>query len=241
MNGAGAATHWRNIHGLVAHMNLGLVADFAGKWMTPEEKDTMRRIIAKATYGRRSYGQDGPVRFRDVNWMAWDLPQFLAVTAIEGLEGLIREAYASGAETVRAFCDWGIDDSRRDLSRATARRRAVFSFTLLSMVALARRGENLFGHPHWRKLLEAQVQMTSPDGRVTVNSGTQYVPYSRQSSFADPGQRNSRAFSLGQPPCGLSASQKPSVLRAAATRRILAELAREGFRSGGLSQVKLHA
>ena len=48
------------------------------------------------------------------------------------------------------------------------------------MVALARRGENLFGHPHYRKLLASNVQMTSPDGKVVVNSGTQYEPYSRQ-------------------------------------------------------------
>ena len=87
LNGAGAATHWRNIHGLMANMNLGLSLDFAGKWMTPKDKDAMRRIIAKATYGRRSYAQDAPVRFRDVNWMAWDLPHFLAVASIEGLPG----------------------------------------------------------------------------------------------------------------------------------------------------------
>ena len=48
------------------------------------------------------------------------------------------------------------------------------------MVGMARRGDNFFGHPHYRKLLEAQVQSTSPTGRVTVNSGTQYEPYSRQ-------------------------------------------------------------
>jgi hypothetical protein len=180
LNGAGAKTHWRNIHGVVPNMNLGLSLDFAGKWMTPTEKDLMRRIIAKATYGRRSYAQDAPVRFRDVNWMAWDLPHFLAVASIEGLSGFDPEAYASGAESVRAFCDWGIDDSGV-VYESNGKTPGSFQFHLLSMIALARRGDNLFGHPHWRKLLEGQVQMTSPNGRVTVNSGTQYVPYSRQS------------------------------------------------------------
>jgi hypothetical protein len=47
-------------------------------------------------------------------------------------------------------------------------------------VTAARRGENYFGHPHLRKLLSAQMQMTSPNGRTVVNSGTQYAPYSRQ-------------------------------------------------------------
>jgi len=177
--GCGARTHWRNIHGIVAQMNLGLSLDLAGKWMSGEQKDTMRRVIAKATYGRRSHGQDGPVRFRDVNWMAWDLPHFLAVAAIEGLEGFDPEAYASGAESVRAFCDWGVDPDGV-VYESNGKTGGGFQFQLLSMVVVARRGGDLFAHPHWRRLLEGQVQMTSPNGRVVVNSGTQYLPYSRQ-------------------------------------------------------------
>ena len=167
------------MHGLVAHMNLGLALDFAGKWMTRDDKNAMRRIIAKATYGRRAYGEDAPLRFRDVNWVGWDLPQFLALTAIEGLEGFDREAYETGAETVRAFCDWGIDGSGV-VFESNGKTPGSFQFITLSMVALAHRGDNLWGHPHWRRLLEGQAQMTSPDGQVTVTSGTQYVPYSRQ-------------------------------------------------------------
>ncbi|MDX6765212.1 MAG: hypothetical protein SFU85_00315 [Candidatus Methylacidiphilales bacterium] len=179
LNAYGARTHWRNIHGLVAHMNLGPALDFSGKWMTPEQKDLMRRFIAKATYGRRSHGQDGPVRFRDVNWMAWDLPHFIAVAAIEGLPGFDAEAYASGLESARAFCQWGIDPSGV-VFESNGKNPGAFQFQLLSMVIAARRGENLLAHPHWRKLLEGQALMTSPDGRVIVNSGTQYSPHSRQ-------------------------------------------------------------
>lgn len=179
LNAVGASTHWRNIHGLVAHMNLGLSLDFAGKWMTPSEKDLMRRIIAKATYGRRSYGQDAPVRFRDVNWMGWDLPHFIAVSAIEGLPGFDPEAFASGSESVKAFCDWGIDSSGV-VYESNGKTPGSFQFIFLSMIINARRGENCFGHPHWRKLLEGQVQMTSPSGKVIVNSGTQYAPFSVQ-------------------------------------------------------------
>jgi hypothetical protein len=147
--------------------------------MNAEEKDLMRRVIAKATYGRRSHGQDGPLRFRDVNWMSWDLPHFIAVAAIEGLPGFDAEAYASGAESARAFCDWGIDNSGV-LFESTGKSPGALQFQLLSMVILARRSENLFGHPHWRNLLEGSIQMTSPTGRVMVNSGTQYGSYSRQ-------------------------------------------------------------
>ena len=176
--GNGAATAWRNIHGVVAHMNLGLSLDFAGKWMTLEEKDLMRRVIAKATYGRRGYGQDGSIRFRDINWVTWDLPNFLAVTAIEGLDGLDKESYQSNCETVKAFCEWGIDDSGV-IYESNGKTPGGMQFHTLSMIALARRGENLWGHPHVRKLLHGQIMMTSPDGKVVVNSGTQYVPFSQ--------------------------------------------------------------
>lgn len=178
-NSNGSATGWRGMHGLVAHMDLGLALDFAGKWMSPEQKDLMRRVIAKATYGRRAYGEDSTVRFRDVNWVGWDLPQFLALTAIEGLEGFDREAWETGRDTVRAFCDFGIDDAGV-VYESNGKTSGSFQFITLSLVASARRCENYFGHPHLRKLLEAQTQMTSPNGRVTVNSGTQYEPYSRQ-------------------------------------------------------------
>jgi hypothetical protein len=183
LNGSGARTHWRNIHGLVAHMNLGLSLDLAGRWMTAEQKDTMRRVIAKATYGRRSHGQDGPVRVRDVNWMAWDLTHFLAVAAIEGLPGFDEEAFAVGKESVRAFCEWGIDPSGV-IFESNGKTGGGLQFQLLSMVVTARHGENLFAHPHWRRLLEGQVQMTSPNGRVIPNSGTQFVPHSREALSA---------------------------------------------------------
>jgi len=179
VDGNGATTTWRNLHGVVAHMNLGLALDFAGKWMSEAEKEIMVRIIAKATYGRRAYSQDGPIRFRDINWATWDLPNFLAITAIEGLTGFDKEVYAANAETVKAFCEWGIDDNGV-VYESNGKTPGGFQFHTLSMIALARRGDNLWGHPHVRKLLQAQVLMTSPNGKVVVNSGTQYIPFSQQ-------------------------------------------------------------
>jgi hypothetical protein len=179
VNASGTRTHWRNIHGIIAHMNLALSLEFSGKWMNAEEKDLMQRVIAKATYGRRSHGQDGPVRVRDVNWMAWDLTHFLAVAAIEGLPGFDPEAYEAGRESVRAFCEWGIDP-QGVIFESNGKNPGAFQFQFLSMMIMARRGDNVFAHPHWRRLLEGQVQMTSPNGRVIPNSGTQYVRHSRQ-------------------------------------------------------------
>ncbi len=179
INGNGATNSWRTAVSLMAHMNLPFALDFAGKWMTNDQKAVMQRIIAKTTYGMRAYGQDGPKRFRDINWMTWDLTNFLALTAIEGTPGFDKEAYQTGKESVEAFCEWGID-SCGVVYESNGKTPGGFQFQFLSMIALARRGDNYLAHPHFRKLLTGQVQMTSPTGKVVVNSGTQYSPYSRQ-------------------------------------------------------------
>jgi len=167
-----AATHWRGMHGVVPHMDLAFLLDFGGKWMTPEQKDLMRRVIAKATYGRRTSGGDGPRRnWRDHNHLTWHLTHGLALTAIEGLEGFDKEAYDSHAELTRDFLEWGVDEHGH-MFESNGKSGGGIQFQILSMIALDRRGDNLWGHPHWRKLPEAQALITSPNGKTTVSSGT---------------------------------------------------------------------
>jgi hypothetical protein len=178
-NGGASTSNWREMHGIVAYMNLGLSLDFAGKWMTPEQRDTMRRVIVKATYGRRAHGSDGPVRHRDINHISWDLPSYVALCAIEGLDGCDPEPFEANRQTIKAFVEWGIDPDGV-IYESNGKTSGGNQHHLLAMIALARRGENLFGHPHYRKLADAQALSTSPNGEVVVNSGTQYTPFSRE-------------------------------------------------------------
>ena len=166
-----AETSWRGMHGVVPHMDIAFSLDFAGKWMSAEQKDVMRRIIAKATYGRSSYGQDGPISWRDTNHTTWHLTNLLAMSAIEGLEGFDAESFARGQETVRSFLDWGIDAAGQ-MYESNGKSGGGIEYQTLSMIMLGRRGDNLWGHPHWRNLPEAQALMTSPNGRAVLSSGT---------------------------------------------------------------------
>jgi hypothetical protein len=167
-----ASTAWRGLHALVTHMDLAFALDLAGKWMTPAQKNHMRRFIAKATYGRRDNMQAAPARQRDINHMTWHLTHYLAVAAIEGLEGCDPEELRAGAESARAFLDWGIDKYGQ-MYESNGKNGGGLHFQLLSMIVTARRGGiNLWGHPHFRKVLAAQVQNTSPDGKAHVSSGT---------------------------------------------------------------------
>jgi hypothetical protein len=172
--------HWRSVRDLVGHMDLGMAYDFSAKWMTAEQKALMRRVIAKAVAGRRGCGQNGSARMRDASWATGDLTIFLANLAIEDEEGFDQEVHDVGVETVRAFLQWGIDQHGLP-SESNGTSGAGLEFQLLSMAALARRGDNMLGHPHWRRLMEAQVQCTAPDGTITASRGTDGGgPLSRQ-------------------------------------------------------------
>lgn len=172
--------YWRDTPGWIGPTDLGLNYDFAAKWMTDEQRTLVRRLIGKVVAGRRGYGQNGPLRVRDNHWVTRDLTIFLANLAIEGEEGFDEQVHDCGIETVKAFLQWGIDEYGT-LHESNGSSGEGLPFQLLSMVALARRGVNTFGHSHWRQLLESQVQCTSPDGVVTASRGTRgSEPLSRQ-------------------------------------------------------------
>lgn len=167
-----STTHWRGMHTVIPHMDMAFALDFSGKWMTQEQKKFMQTLIAKSTYGRRTGGGDGPRRaWRDINHVSWHLTHLISLAAIEGLDGFDPEGYASGAELTKDFLDWGIDRNGQ-VFESNGKSGGGIQFEFLSMVVLARRGDNLFGHPHLRKLLEAQTEITSPNGERTVTSGT---------------------------------------------------------------------
>lgn len=167
-----STTHWRGMHTVIPHMDLAFALDFSGKWMTPDQKKFMQNLIAKTTYGRRTGGGDGPrMAWRDINHVTWHLTHLISLAAIEGLDGFDPEGYASGAELTRDFLDWGIDRNGQ-VFESNGKSGGGIQFEFLSMVILARRGDNLFGHPHLKKFLEAQTEITTPNAERTITSGT---------------------------------------------------------------------
>lgn len=162
---------WRPMHQLIGNDNLAWGYDCAATWMTEAQKTLMRRVISKATKGKRSYGMNGPTRWRDTNWVGWDLQFFLTTMAIEGEEGYDPAIYPKAKETARAYLDWGINENGTILE-TNGKNGAGFEYAMLSLQVLARHGDNLFGHPHLRKLTAAQCAMVAPAGEVNVNNGT---------------------------------------------------------------------
>ena len=164
------ATHFRQMHGF-APVSVGVMYDFSACWMTEEQKALLRRYIAKAVYGRRAYGANGPGRWADVNWVSWDTFMLHAAMAIEGEEGYDPEIYEANKKTIRSWLDWGID-ANGTIHETNGKNVMGLQMLFESMAILARHGDNFFGHPHLRKLTLAQAQSVTPDASVNVNNGT---------------------------------------------------------------------
>ena len=162
---------WRPMHQLCTATQLGFGYDLAAKWMTPEQQALMRRVISKATSGKLAYGENGPTRWRETNWTGWDLTHYLTSLAIEGEEGYDPSIAPVAAETVRDYLTWGIDANGL-IYETNGKNGAGLLFALSSADALARRGQNFFGHPHLRKMTAAQVADVVPQGGINVNNGT---------------------------------------------------------------------
>jgi hypothetical protein len=150
-------TQWRGLDDLVSGTNLALAFDFSGRWMTDAQKETLRRIITKATYGRRINGRDDPRQpGQDATW---GLGHLLAVAAIEGQQRFDPEAYAADAQVAQDFLDHGLDDNGH-LAESGLTNTGLQN-QILAMVILARRGENLWGHPHWRSFFTATASISA--------------------------------------------------------------------------------
>lgn len=171
-DGAWPADIWRQMHYVAGEGHLGFAYDLTAMYMTDEQKDFMRRIIVKATAGKRHYGANAPVRWRDTNWVGWDTQHVLAHLAIEGEEGYEPELLEGLKETVYGYLTYGIS-SGGTIFETNGKNSAGFQYAFNSLVAVARRGaKHLLGHPHLRKLAESQIHQVVPAGGRNNNNGT---------------------------------------------------------------------
>jgi hypothetical protein len=162
---------WRGMHLVAGEAHLGIAYDLTATYMTEEQRTLLRRVIAKATAGKRSYSANGPLRWRDTNWTGWDTQQLLCHLAIEGEDGYDPAVYAAERDTVRAYLTYGITPYGT-IFETNGKNGAGIHFALTSAIALARRGDNYLGHPYLRKMAASQVHQVVPAGGRNVSNGT---------------------------------------------------------------------
>ncbi|MDX6765211.1 MAG: hypothetical protein SFU85_00310 [Candidatus Methylacidiphilales bacterium] len=163
--------YWRAIFGVAGGNNLAFCYDLAAPWMNEEQRDILRHAVASATSGRLAYGMNGPARWAETNWTGWDLEHYLTALAIEGEKGYDPDIQPAALRTLKGYLQWGISP-QGTIFESNGKIGAGFHYAMLTAIALARRGENQFGHPHLRQLPLAQAQRVVPSGEYNVNNGT---------------------------------------------------------------------
>jgi len=163
---------WRGMHEVVGKASMWACYDMAASWMGEDQKALMRRVVAKATRGRRAYGMNGPARWAETNWVGWDLQFTLAALAIEGEEGYDPAIIEAARRTVAGYLTWGINE-HGTIFETNGKNGAGLHQAMACMAALARRGVNLFGHRRLRKLTAMQVHAVVPAGgrKVIISAG----------------------------------------------------------------------
>jgi hypothetical protein len=162
---------WRS--GVTAAMHQHLVGycyDFAYGFMSDDQRDVVRRLIAKATGGKITHGMELPSHWRNWNWVNC-AQQFLLLTlAIEGEEGYDPRIYDRSVEVMRDFFTYGVSPagSARESVGYTA---FGFVWATPALIAMARRGDNIFLHSHYRSMKHWYLHSLQPFGYRWLSHG----------------------------------------------------------------------
>ncbi|MDC7693699.1 hypothetical protein PQU94_05320 [Asticcacaulis sp. DXS10W] len=155
--------------GLAYHL-VGYGYDFGHAFMTPQQRDTVRRTISLATKGRLFMGARLPHHFRNWNWIMVAMQQPLLALAIEGEEGYDPRVVKLGFEIARDYLTYGISPSGM-MTEAIGYSQFGFVWGAPLFVAATRRGENLLTHGHHRATLDWYLQALTPAQTNWISHG----------------------------------------------------------------------
>jgi len=155
--------HWYSTRELVPN-EIAYGYDWSWKWMTPEQRETLRSLIVRSTAGKYTLGMDLPAHWRNWNHLGLDESYAACLFAIEGEKGDDPRGRDRIYEVFRDYITYGIDPLGSG-AEGIGYQTAGFGHLAAPMIAFANRGKNLFTHPHYRKQTESWlVQAMQPFG-----------------------------------------------------------------------------
>lgn len=130
---------------------LALCYDVMANAMTTEEVDTVRSALAAITKGRRSWGMDLPARRIQSNWSGYHGDLLAMTCVIEGEPGHDSKVQQVYGELMQNYVNYGFYKSGHPVEDSYALNVGLREGSI-ALVALARRGQNLFRHPSIKKM-----------------------------------------------------------------------------------------
>jgi hypothetical protein len=154
-----------------------LMYDYTYNWMNAEQQTSNRKVINDYIRGKTAMGSHMPHHFRNWNWIAVGSGLLLTSLATEGEDGNDARVYEHMKEIQTDYIKygWSTEGSSREAIGYT-------SFGLLwsgpSMVAMARRGHNMWNWSRWYKSNRWYAHSVQPgDGRfISHGDGGQSGP-----------------------------------------------------------------
>jgi len=131
--------------GVIGAYNMGFCYDFAFDFMTPEQRETVRSVIAAVSRHKAHYGAYLAPEATTSNWCTLDSFLPLTLLAIEGEPGFNEGYYKGWVRAYHNFITYGWYPSGCPYEGLG--KNYMFVTTVF---ALAKRGVNLIGHPHLR-------------------------------------------------------------------------------------------
>lgn len=174
----------KNINNKLAHQfdkSIGMAYDFAYPYMSEEERKEARAVIAAATFGQESHGMGQPPVAHTYNFMPHGMGLLLLTLAIEGEEGYDASIYPKSVEVMKNFLTYGIDNTG-DPTEDTHYFNFGMAWGSQGMVAMAKRGDNLFVNEHYRRVPNWYAHAMEPFGQAfsmhqdTPNDGGGLLP-----------------------------------------------------------------
>ena len=118
--------------------------DYLYQWLTPDERDQARRIIAKITAHRISNFMMVPDHFMTNNHQGFGMEYIRLMLLIEGEKGFDKQIFDLAAQKAHRMLDWYLDDDGMCYESIKG------WLNDSALVAVAQRDRNLLKHDHLR-------------------------------------------------------------------------------------------
>jgi hypothetical protein len=174
--------------------SFALAYDFLYNDMTDEHRSICRKALATATKDLVTWGMGFPKGRAVSNWYTYHGELAIMLLAIEGEEGFDKARYGMFTQVVRDWVDVSLHPdgggNEDGYQSNTGLREGTFA-----MVAMARRGENLFRHPnylpYWKWLVYSLIPGEHGGRTVSYacNAATPYESMPTLARWALPGNR----------------------------------------------------